>query len=84
MNTSNNKLKITQFREVLIGKILGFYYSLFNQNLVPSLISKWVSSSKLIFKKTSEKCVRNEKIRKRYAHCYKDKVVILGSIQACK
>lgn len=86
LNTPQNKLKITQFREALINELLGLNQPLLHQDPVPTSMSSTSrrTLSKHILDETSEKCTRNRKIRKRCAHCYKDKAAIVGSVQACK
>ncbi|XP_025198494.1 uncharacterized protein LOC112596886 [Melanaphis sacchari] len=70
---------------VLLGGTINFLNSPI-VNSVPTSTSSTSrqASSKHIFNKTSEKCARNRKIRKRCTHYYEYKAVIIGSVQACK
>jgi len=79
----NNKLKITQFREVLVDEILGLKKSNENEQLTStSTQSTPRRTTKHIFQKTAEKCKRNIKIRKRCAHCYEKEKFLKGSVKA--
>lgn len=79
----NNKLKITQFREVLVDEILGLKKSNENEQLAStSTQSTPRRTTKHIFQETAEKCKRNRKIRKRCAYCYEKEKFLNGSVKA--
>jgi len=81
LNTPQNKLKITQFRELLVNEMLGFNQPEQNQTL-PAL-SK-TRRTKHNFVQTPLRCNRNRKLRKRCVHCYNEKTTTVGLVQACK
>ncbi|KAE9523290.1 hypothetical protein AGLY_016238 [Aphis glycines] len=75
------------FREALINEILGLNQPLLHQDdSVPTSTSSTSrqTSSKHILDETSEKCTKNGKIRKRCAHCYKDKAAMLDQFRPAK
>lgn len=75
-------MSITQFREALVDQIFGLDQpNDIQDQITPSRNS---ISLKHIFQKTSEKCSRNRKIRKRCTHCYKENAAKNGLVQACK
>lgn len=84
LNTPQNKLKITQFRELLINEMLGFIGFNQSEQDQTSLVLPKTRRAKHVFIQTTLKCNRNRKLRKRCAHCYNEKTTTVGSVQACK
>ncbi|XP_050063343.1 piggyBac transposable element-derived protein 4-like [Aphis gossypii] len=86
LNTPQNKLKITQFREALINEILGLNQPLLHQDSVPTSTSSTSrrTSSKHMLDETSEKCTRNRKIRKRCYIVTKIKLQLLDQFRPTK
>lgn len=78
------KLKITQFRELLVDQMLGLEKQ--NESIVnePSTSGNKRSkgNTKHYFQETTEKCSRNRRLRKRCVHCYQSVKDVEGTVKA--
>ncbi|KAL5245822.1 hypothetical protein ACI65C_013230 [Semiaphis heraclei] len=78
------KLKITQFREILVDQMLELEKQ--NESIVnePSTSGNKRSkgNTKHYFQETTEKCNRNRKLRKRCVHCYQSIKDVEGTAKA--
>jgi len=78
------KLKITQFREILVDQMLELEKQ--NESIVnkPSTSGnkRSIGNTKHYFQETTEKCNRNRKLRKICVHCYQSIKDVEGTVKA--
>ncbi|KAL4099071.1 hypothetical protein QTP88_023560 [Uroleucon formosanum] len=82
--THERKLKITQFRKILVDQMLELEKQ--NESIVneppTSGNKRSKGNTKHYFQETTEKCSRNRKLRKRCVHCYQSIKDVEGTVKA--